>query len=135
MHIFDSLGIGGAIIPPWKWFIFSGNFLVILGFLDKQSELNRVKATWRTVWRILSWRTIFYTWRIQTVGERKSNLVNIKGNFANQWHWDKTSVVKQGLTIRSSLKPYDPVLEFAIILQVEQLSRKKWHILRNFSKF
>ena len=34
----------------------------------------------------------------------KLNLANTKRNFANQWHWDKTSVVKPGLTIRSSIK-------------------------------
>ena len=29
-----------------------------------------VKATWRTIWRIMSWRTNFFTWRTQTVGEQ-----------------------------------------------------------------
>ena len=33
------------------------------------SWTDQVKATWRTIWRILSWWINFSTWRTQTVGE------------------------------------------------------------------
>ena len=37
---------------------------------DQRKNTNdRVKATWRTIWQILSWRTNFFTWRTRTVGE------------------------------------------------------------------
>ena len=42
---------------------------LIANHVKALNSFKRVKATWRKIWRILSWRTNFFTWRTQTVGE------------------------------------------------------------------
>ena len=94
-----SLSLGGS---------FSTFFFISFSWNQIQIDFDRswVKATWGTIWRTIffhltnsnSWRTASCTLRtwIQ-FGEHKRE-------FRNQWHWDKTSVVKPGLTIISSIK-------------------------------
>ena len=69
---------------------------------------KRVKATWRKIWRIWSWRTNFFTWRTKTIGELLLAVTERKIQFGEQRReFREPMTLKQGFG--GETRPYHKI--------------------------